>query len=111
MVEQRKISEERSRLIRGLCNHQPHEVQQEQVPDTASWMDQPWLYVLTRGSEAGKKPHTKASGGLVSGKLIMSQQNALADERANHILQCIKHSIASQSRDCLALPCASADSP
>jgi len=37
----------------------------------------------------------------------MSQQCALAAERANHVLVCIKHSVARQSRggDCHTLHC------
>ena len=38
-------------------------------------------------------------GVVVDSKLNMSQQSNMAARKANHILECIKHSIARQSRE------------
>lgn len=48
--------------MRGLGYHQPHEVQQEQVPDSAPEKGQPWISVQTRGREAGEQPHGMGTG-------------------------------------------------
>jgi len=48
-------------------------------------------------------PAERNLGVLVDSRLNLSQQCALAAKRANHILGCIKHSIASWSRGAITL--------
>ncbi|KAK4806610.1 LOW QUALITY PROTEIN: hypothetical protein QYF61_013865 [Mycteria americana] len=44
-------------------------------------------------------PVERDVGALIDGKLNMSQQCVLVTERANHVLKCIKHSIANQLKE------------
>lgn len=58
--------------------------------------------VCTYRSEAKRSECSPAERGLmvlVDGKLYVSQQCALVVKRANHILGCIRHSIANQLKE------------
>jgi len=48
-------------------------------------------------------PTERDLGVLVNSKLNTSQQYVLSDQRANHTLVCIKHSIARQAREIIVL--------
>jgi len=68
------------KLDGGHCLHE------EQVLDSAPGIGQPWLYVQT-GEQAALQ---KGLGVLAFCKLNLSQQHALAAQRANHTWgQCV----------------------
>uniref|UniRef100_A0A8B9BL04 Reverse transcriptase domain-containing protein n=1 Tax=Anser brachyrhynchus TaxID=132585 RepID=A0A8B9BL04_9AVES len=63
-------------------------------------------YTYRLGDETlESSPAERDLGVVVDGKLNMSQKCALAARRANCILGCIKHGIASRSREMIALLC------
>jgi len=81
----------------GLCEH--HGVPQGQVQGLAPGLGQP-QYQYRLGDEGiVRSPAKNNFKVLVDEKIEMGQQYALATQKANHILGCIKRSVASRSRD------------
>lgn len=75
------------RQMRELDNQQPHEAQQEKVPDSAPGMGQPWKYKKVQECDAGEQKKTWGR------KLNLIQQFPGSQEG----LGSIGHSMASQS--------------
>jgi len=71
--------------------HWPHGVEQEQVPESAPGVGQPWLCVQTGGWGAAE-PHGEGSDSLADGKFNLSQQCNLAAQGADGALGCTRPS-------------------
>jgi len=80
-----------------------HEVQQGQVQDPAPGSGQPWYQYGLRNGVIESSPEKNLQV-LVDKKLDVTQQCGLAAQKANCILDCIKRSVASRSREVILPP-------
>ncbi|KAK4829956.1 hypothetical protein QYF61_008087 [Mycteria americana] len=113
-----------TKLGGGLDSHEGRESLQRDLDRLQSWAitnhmkfnkTQCWILHLRQGNPGYKyklgderlesSPVERDLGVWVDGKLNMSQQRALAAKMANRVLGCIKHSIASWSREVILPLC------
>ena len=89
----------------AACPREPHEVQHIQLQGAAPGSWQPPLSVQAGGHKDGAQLCWKDLRLLVVGKLDMGQQCALTAQKANHILGCIKRSVARRLREVILPLC------
>ncbi|GAB0208858.1 cAMP-dependent protein kinase inhibitor alpha [Grus japonensis] len=106
MLEGRDAIQRDLERLERWARVKPHEVQQGQVQGRGN----PKHDYRLGGEWIESSPEEKDLGVLIDEKLNMSQQCALAAQKANHVLGCIKRSVTSRSREVI-LPLYTCETP